>query len=74
MNKDFQAFVVRVSETIRESSNQPGPVPVEELMKKNVANGTGTLQDALGDIISSIRQEAVALWVNFLFINFLSIH
>jgi len=59
MNKDFQAFVVRVSETIRESSNQPGPVPVEELMKKNVANGTGTLQDALGDIISSIRENIV---------------
>jgi hypothetical protein len=55
MNKDFQAFVALVSNTIRDQCNKPGPVAVDELLKVKVANGSGTLQDALGDIISSIR-------------------
>lgn len=55
MNKDFQSFVVLVSNTIKERCSQPGPVSVTDLLKEKVAGGSGTLQDALGDIISSIR-------------------
>jgi hypothetical protein len=55
MNKDFQKFVVLVANTIKERTSQPGAVSVPDLLKEKVAGGSSTLQDALGDIISSIR-------------------
>jgi hypothetical protein len=55
MNKDFQKFVVLVANTIKERTSQPGTVSVPDLLKEKVAGGSNTLQDALGDIISSIR-------------------
>lgn len=54
MNKDFQAFVTLVSNTISEQCNKEGPVSIPDLMKAKVTAST-TLQDSLGDIISSIR-------------------
>ena len=57
MNKDFQAFVALVSETIKTQYTKPGPVAVDELLKVQLAGKSSTLQDALGDIISSIRYE-----------------
>lgn len=62
MNKDFQKFVVLVANTIKERSSAPGPVSVAELLKQQVAGGTSTLQDALGDIISSIRWVGLGWW------------
>lgn len=67
MNKDFQAFVALVSETIKTQYTKPGPVAVDELLKIQLAGKSSTLQDALGDIISSIRYE---MWCFYTHINF----
>ena len=55
MNEGFQIFVALVSKTISEKCSQEGAVSIEELLKVKVADSDATLQDVLGDIISSIR-------------------
>lgn len=53
MNKDFQQFVASVLSTA--SIGKVGPCEVTELLQMPTNGGTGTLQDSLADIISSIR-------------------
>jgi hypothetical protein len=60
MNKDFQNFVVSVSNTISDNSTQSGVKQVDDILNLKVSGENPksiTIKDALGDIVSAIRFE-----------------
>eukprot|EP00598_Pedospumella_elongata_P012215 CAMPEP_0185012038 /NCGR_PEP_ID=MMETSP1098-20130426/98100_1 /TAXON_ID=89044 /ORGANISM="Spumella elongata, Strain CCAP 955/1" /LENGTH=336 /DNA_ID=CAMNT_0027541089 /DNA_START=59 /DNA_END=1069 /DNA_ORIENTATION=+ len=59
LNKDFHQFVSLVSTTVSEQLNKEGAVSISDLMNLQPKGTTHTMKDALGDIISSIRENIV---------------
>jgi translation elongation factor EF-Ts len=65
LNRDFQLFVARVSEAVSQHSSShfgPGPIDIEKLLNLpggGEGAGAGSVKDALGDIVSSIRENIV---------------
>lgn len=56
MNVDFQRFAALVSETVSASTSEEVQLKGEEVLQLCPASGTAKLQEALGDLISSIRE------------------
>lgn len=59
MNKDFQNFVVAVTDTISHNAKKSGSQDVEAILSLKVAGNNNeknlTVKDALGDVVSTIR-------------------
>lgn len=59
MNSDFQDFVVMVSNSISAASGLKGEVPIDNVLTLQPVGSKSashkTIQDALGDVIASIR-------------------
>jgi hypothetical protein len=65
MNKDFQDFVVSVSNTISNNSTQSGVKQIDDILSLKVSGENPkniTIKDALGDIVSAIRLVLRTLW------------
>jgi elongation factor Ts len=63
MNTDFQSFVALVSQTVHQSnlsgSSSSQQVTGEDILSLKTENSNSTLQQKLGDIISTIRENII---------------
>jgi elongation factor Ts len=67
LNKDFQHFVALVCQTMNENASQSGAVAAQDILNLKPSNNNNnnskkeysSLQEKLGDIISSIRENIV---------------